>query len=144
MTPSGFLQRSKPINCQCHLKYWRNWKREFVPFKWLKRNKPLSPFYCKGSVFAAITEQQNEQVCRYQGWNMVQYMVIFFPLCLYNPNTHEMKKTTWSARAKQMKRMPLTKEHWVFRDSSWNTPGLRKEASEHQSFPLGWQDFAKE
>lgn len=40
--------------------------------------------------------------------------------------------------------MPPIKEHWVFRGGSWNTPGLKTEASEHQSFPLGWQALAEE
>jgi len=40
--------------------------------------------------------------------------------------------------------MPLIKEHWVFIGGSWNMPGLKMEASEHQSFPPGWQALAEE
>lgn len=55
-----------------------------MPLKWLKQNKHLSPFYCKGSVFAAITEQQNEQVCtlvpRVKDGSVYGYVLSFVPI----------------------------------------------------------------
>lgn len=115
-----------------------------MSFKWLEQNKTWAHFMV---LVLSLLPLLSSRMSKFVGTKGKRWLSIWLycVLCAYRIKIHiRWKKPTWAARAKQMKRMPLTKEHWVFRDGSWNMPDLRMEASEHQSFPLGWQALAKE
>lgn len=87
MTPSGFLQKSKPINCQWNLKYWRNWKDSLCPSSSLNKTNSWVHFIVKVLSLLPLLSSRMSKIVGTKSKRWFS-MWLYFVFCVYTIQIH--------------------------------------------------------